>query len=248
MRKTTVSIRRCLVPCCCAVLLTAPTVALADVSVPDGDLNVESGYLQLAPNAKGIVFPDKSLQTTAAPSGIKTILNGEGDPIAPIGTIGDFYLNTATNTLFGPKTVNGWPAGVSLVGPTGAQGSQGIQGVKGDTGATGPQGLTGASGANGIDGKTIWSGTSDPAAATGANGDFYINTADNKIFGPKASGAWPAGVSLLGPRGTGYTAPRAPVLATGQVIWLFSRICGLTPVQAASQEYDIMPVSQLLGF
>ena len=41
-------------------------------------------------------------------------------------------------------------------------------------------------------------GTTNPTGATGNNGDSYINTATSTLFGPKASGAWPAGVSLIG--------------------------------------------------
>lgn len=59
------------------------------------------------------------------PAGIngKTVLNGSIDPTGSTGTDGDFYINTATNTLFGPKAAGVWPAGVSLVGPAGPSGS-----------------------------------------------------------------------------------------------------------------------------
>ncbi len=35
----------------------------------------------------------------------------------------------------------------------------------------------------------------------GVNGDFYIDTASNKLYGPKTGGAWGSGVSLVGPQG-----------------------------------------------
>jgi hypothetical protein len=86
-----------------------------------------------------------------------------------------------------------------LAGPVGPQGSTGPQGPKGDTGETGspgPQGVTG------VDGKSVGHGTADPAWwSAGNDGDFYINTATSTLFGPKAAGAWPAGVSLVGPQG-----------------------------------------------
>ncbi len=50
------------------------------------------------------------------------MLNGDADPGSGDGTEGDFYINTATNWLFGPKNGNGWGAGVSLVGPEGPPG------------------------------------------------------------------------------------------------------------------------------
>ncbi|OAA94076.1 MULTISPECIES: collagen-like protein [Clostridium] len=87
------------------------------------------------------------------------------------------------------------------------------------------KGDTGATGAKGTDGKTIWNGTSDPTSSTGTDGDFYINTNSHKIFGPKASGLWPTGVSIIGPQGiqgvqgtkgdTGATGPTGPTGSQG---------------------------------
>ncbi|MEN9953386.1 MAG: hypothetical protein RLZZ520_1654 [Bacteroidota bacterium] len=200
----------------------------------------------------------------------KSILSGTVNPGQATGVDGDFYINTTSNTFFGPKASGTWPAGISLVGPQGTQGPmgapgipglQGLQGVQGPAGAIGPAGADGAPGAQGpagpvgpagangapgaqgpagpvgpagaqgpagpvgpagadgtpgaqgpagpagsqgpagpagTDGKTILHGNVDPNPSTGVNGDFYINTTDNKIFGPKASDTWPAGVSLIG--------------------------------------------------
>lgn len=79
---------------------------------------------------------------------------------------------------------------------------------KGDTGATG---ATGAAGANG---NTIRYGTTAPASGTGADGDFFLNTATMTLYGPKAAGVWPAGVSLQGPQGVqgvqGVQGPQGP--------------------------------------
>jgi hypothetical protein len=75
-------------------------------------------------------------------------------------------------------------------GDVGATGATGPQGLIGLTGATGPQGPAGA------DGKTILNGNNDPISSQGIDGDFYINTATSILFGPKANGVWPAGVSL----------------------------------------------------
>jgi hypothetical protein len=55
----------------------------------------------------------------------KTILNGTVDPTAVIGAEGDFYLNTATHFLFGPKKAGVWGAGVNL-----SNGPQGPAGLK----------------------------------------------------------------------------------------------------------------------
>lgn len=52
----------------------------------------------------------------------KTILNGLNDPVATLGVDGDFYLNTTTSQLFGPKTAGAWGTGVDLKGPAGIAG------------------------------------------------------------------------------------------------------------------------------
>ncbi|URN94553.1 MAG: collagen-like protein [Candidatus Pristimantibacillus lignocellulolyticus] len=90
---------------------------------------------------------------------------------------------------------------VSQKGEKGDKGDQGIQGLKGDQGIQGIQGLKGDTGVKGTDGKTILNGTSNPATGLGVDGDFYINTTTNLMFGPKTSGAWGAGKSLVGPQG-----------------------------------------------
>lgn len=179
----------------------------------------------------------------AGPSGTngKTVLHGTADP-ASQGVDGDFYINTSTNTLFGPKANGTWPTGVSLVGPAGTagpQGASGASGPQGPAGPIGPQGATGAQGPAGLqgisgnpgaqgpagaDGKTVLNGTVNPSSQ-GVNGDFYLNTTTNTLFGPKANGTWPSGISLIGPQGpagpqgaqgaTGLTGQTGPAGATG---------------------------------
>ena len=173
----------------------------------------------------------------------KTVLNGTSNPTSGIGNDGDFYINTTSNEIFGPKTAGVWGSGTSLVGPQGIVGATGAQGPIGLTGATGPQGpigLTGATGPqgpagtngtngiNGLDGKTVLNGTINPTSGIGNDGDFYINTTSNEIFGPKTAGVWGSGTSLVGPQGivgatgaqgpiglTGATGPQGPIGLTG---------------------------------
>ena len=47
----------------------------------------------------------------------------------------------------------------------------------------------------------------------GADGDFYINTTNSTIFGPRVADTWPAGVSLIG--ATGAQGPAGAAGATG---------------------------------
>lgn len=170
-------------------------------------------------------------QGPAGPSGTngKTLLHGTADP-AFQGVDGDFYINTSANTLFGPKANGTWPVGVSLVGPAGIAGPQGASGTsgpqgpvgpngpQGPTGPSGPQGVTGSPGVQGpagADGRTVLNGTVNPSSQ-GVNGDFYLNTSTNTLFGPKANGTWPAGVALVGPQGpAGQTGPAGATGAQG---------------------------------
>ena len=47
-----------------------------------------------------------------------TILNGKGSPTSSVGINGDFYIDTRSLLLFGPKTNGKWPAPQNLQGPT----------------------------------------------------------------------------------------------------------------------------------
>ena len=62
----------------------------------------------------------------AGPQGIAgvntAILSGTTDPTPVVGANGDFYINTATSTIFGPRIGGNWPAGISLKGATGPAG------------------------------------------------------------------------------------------------------------------------------
>jgi hypothetical protein len=85
-------------------------------------------------------------------------------------------------------------------------------------GLDGLNGLNGKDGRDGKDGKTLWNGTSDPENSWGTPGDMFINATTKTLFGPKnLDGTWPAGVSMVGPKGdqgliglTGATGPQGP--------------------------------------
>ena len=95
------------------------------------------------------------------------MLNGATAPNNNQGVNGDFFINTATNTIYGPKANGAWPAGVSLVGPQGPTGAAGATGPQGVAGAVGPQGTAGATGLTGAVGAV---GPQGPAGATGSTG------------------------------------------------------------------------------
>ena len=91
----------------------------------------------------------------------------------------------------------------------------GAQGAAGAIGLTGAAGMSGKDGTDGKDGKTLWNGTADPVSTWGAPGDMFINSVTKTLFGPKnLDGTWPAGVSMVGPKGdqgsTGLTGAQGP--------------------------------------
>ena len=49
--------------------------------------------------------------------------------------------------------------------------------------------------------NTLRHGGGAPDAGLGVDGDFYIDTTGNQIFGPKAGGAWGTGRSIRGTNG-----------------------------------------------
>ena len=53
--------------------------------------------------------------------------------------------------------------------------------------------------------NTILNGVSAPTKSIGINGDFYIDTKNANIYGPKKNNAWPLPISLRGTAGTAGT-------------------------------------------
>ncbi len=119
-----------------------------------------------------------------------SVLSGNGIPTGSVGKIGDFFIDTVGKVLWGPKNSVNWGAGIALVGP------------------------------QGLPGKTVLSGAGVPNAALGNIGDFYINTTNKTLYGPKTVAGWGVAVSLVG--ATGAQGPAGPQGAAGtpaQVIY-----------------------------
>ena len=149
---------------------------------------------------------------------INTVLNGKGAPSNTLGINGDFYIDTRSLMISGPKTNGKWPASRSLQGANGTNGIDGkngtsaknvstastVAGPVGPQGERGEKGIDGSAGANGgagADGLPGASGAQGPAGATGPAGSG-------------ASGAQgPAGAT--GPAGSGATGAQGPAGATG---------------------------------
>lgn len=126
--------------------------------------------------------------------------------LAAVGTV--FAQDTTTiNGCYANKSgalrvVNS--AGACKSGETPISWNQ--QGPKGEQGLQGDPGANGADGPNGQDGKTVLNGSGAPAAGLGSEGDFYIDTSTNEIYGPKTTNGWGSPTSLVGPPDSGGDA------------------------------------------
>lgn len=109
------------------------------------------------------------------------LLNGGGAPSASLGKNGDFYLDKTNLAIYGPKTDAGWGEPTSI------------------------KGTDGKDGADGKDGSKILSGTEVPTLSLGAEGDFYFDTQNLLIYGPKTATSWGNPVSLIHPGANGVT-------------------------------------------
>ena len=141
-----------------------------------------------------------------------TILNGKGAPLNTLGINGDFYIDTRSLLLYGPKAKGMWPLPQNLQGPTGAAGVSGNDGKNGadaksvsnastTAGPAGPQGEKGLPGATGPSGPAGPAGATGPAGSSGSGGGT-----------PGATGA----TGATGAAGVaGSTGPTGPTGATG---------------------------------
>lgn len=131
-----------------------------------------------------------------------TILNATSAPSSGTGSNGDFFINTSTTSIYGPKAAGVWPAPISLIGPTGSSGSPGANGA------------------------TILSSAGTPSSGLGNNGDFCLDVTNKIFYGPKTSGAWGSGFSMIGPTGpsgvTGLQKTRVTTNSSGVATWTFS--------------------------
>jgi hypothetical protein len=143
-----------------------------------------------------------------------TVLSGAGVPAKSLGIDGDFYIDTKSMNMYGPKKNNSWPLPVSMrgpQGPTGAAGSDGKNGTSGavsagTAGAAGPQGPAGPAGPKGDTGAT---GAQGPKGDAGTAGVLNINYGAIP-FGSLISGV--AGSSAVSNQFGTFVAGRSYVL------------------------------------
>jgi hypothetical protein len=146
---------------------------------------------------------------------INTILNGNGAPSNTLGINGDFYIDTRSLMISGPKKSGKWPVARSLQGANGVNGIDGKNGTSAKNvttasnvaGPAGPQGERGDKGIDGLPGANGGAGIDGLPGAAGATGPS----------GPAGSGATGAQgpTGATGPTGSGATGAQGPTGATG---------------------------------
>ena len=116
------------------------------------------------PNSTAATKPKAAGRSSTAV--INTVLNGKGAPSNTLGINGDFYIDTRSLLISGPKTKGKWPAPRSLQGSNGTNGTDGRNGTDAKNVSTassvaGPAGPQGERGERGIDGVAGASGVAD---------------------------------------------------------------------------------------
>ena len=127
------------------------------------------------------------------------ILSGNSTPALNVGNIGDYYFDQSSYKLYGPKKADGWGKPVTLKGTDGEKGEKGNDGAKGEKGEKGEKGNDGEKGEKGEkgnDGTQIIPGIGTPTPSIGNNGDWYIDTKNKKLYGPKTQNGWGDGFIL----------------------------------------------------
>jgi hypothetical protein len=161
-------------------------------------VNVKTGKARLIANGTSKCKSGEKLVYIVVPlpdiKDLSIVHSGTRAPIDfTIGHDGDFYLDTAANQIYGPRTNGIWGSPVNLAGNPGSNGN------------------------------TILNGFGAPSNFTGVAGDFYLDKTNLTLYGPKNSlTIWGAGVSLVGPQGErglpgikGDTGAQGPIGLTG---------------------------------
>lgn len=152
-----------------------------------------------------------------------TVLSGSGAPAASLGSVGDFYIDTDFDDLYGPKTSSGWGGPTSLKGADGSPWTAGgvLPAGKTETGtwaASAPASAFALSAisftvplAAPLDAShvhlysdanfaSVCTGTAASPTAPSGNlcvyqGGVHVNSPSTSVFNPTDSGAADAGVA-----------------------------------------------------
>ena len=159
---------------------------LSGIGAPTETLgNVGDYYLDLS---NSNLYGAKTAQGWGNPISLKGIQGDKGEKgdTGATGQKGDKGDTGATGQK-GDKGDTGAPGQKGEKGDTGATGQKG---EKGDTGATGQKGEKGDTGTPGQNGSKIYVGIGAPTINIGAVGDWYIDSQNKRLYGPKETSGW----------------------------------------------------------
>ena len=91
----------------------------------------------------------------------------------------------------------------------------------------------GTSGPLGARGTGILNGAGAPSAGFGVNGDFYLNTSNMNLYGPKTDSGWGTPVDLVGSQELGYVHIQENASATWNITHGLGFIPNITVVDTA---------------
>lgn len=145
--------------------------------------------------------------------------SGQGAPGSDIGSEGDYYINTNTGEMYGPKDGSGWGNPIIV--------------------------LMGEDGKDGEDGSQIYAGAGAPASSKGSIGDFYLDKSNYEMYGPKTESGWGSPINLKGADGnanvTRYMFPTHDFYATPNVIKQIDNVTRVEMIESAWLVYLIGP-------
>ena len=113
-------------------LVTIPRLSSYTPTVGEPAYVLTSSLFTVALGTVGGVTGGGGQPGPPGPAGA-SVLGAARNPTAADGRDGDWWINTATGQLYGPKAAGAWPAtpALSMVGPQGPAGAQGAPGAPG---------------------------------------------------------------------------------------------------------------------
>lgn len=126
-----------------------------------------------------------------------SLLHGTVAPTSGDGNDADFFLNTTSNCLYGPKASGAWPGScVSIVGPAGSPGT---------SGPTGPSGtVSSASMIQNVVQASNWTNLQASISANGSSTQFNMDTKNYAGYNDTTV-SMPAGAGLSADRGAYFS-------------------------------------------
>ena len=171
-----------------------------------------------------------------------SLRTGSGEPTADVGVVGDIYINTINNSVWGPKTTAGWP-GAAFATLDSGDGDDGANVVVSEDAPTevehGDLWYDAATGRTfiyyvdedtsqwveiGIAGSDmVISDAGAPIDSVGIDGQFYFDTLNDRLYGPKGvtnPGEWDTeNIAYGGGIFTGTGAPTENLGKGGSYYW-----------------------------